>query len=101
MVPSQLSCEESNTDNNPDDNDNTWPSKSQSVSTQGNNSFNYLKHLNGSVYKLADAAGIEWCQSLMEGLYEIRAMTIQMLGGATSISRMGTLPKSTNKKLDY
>ena len=37
-------------------------------------------------------------QCLMEGHNDIRAKTEQIFGGATSIDRMGTLPKTTNKK---
>ena len=51
--------------------------------------------------KFTDAAGVEWCQCLMEGLNEIWDKTVQILGGATSIDGMGTLPKTrkTKKKL--
>lgn len=101
MVPSQLSYEEFPVDNISNKNDNPWPTKMSSVPPQGKDAYNDFKHLYESVCKLTDAAGTAGRECLMEGLNDIRGKTIDILGGATSSTGMGTLPKSTNKKVDH
>ena len=70
------------------------------VPPRGKGSFKDFKHLYESICRLTDTTGIEGRQCLMEGRNEIGAKIIQMLGGPTSTSGMGTLPKSTNIKVD-
>ena len=107
MVPSQMSYDESKQYDSPDDdNDNSIdngmsvPYKTSSVPPQGVDAYKDFKHVIESICKLTDAAGMEGRQTLMDGLNDIRARTVQILGGAPSTDGMGTFPKTTNKQKD-
>ena len=84
-------------DNNNDnsiDNGTSVPYKTSSVPPQGVDAYKDFKHVIESICKLRDAAGMEAL------LNDIRARTVQILGGAISTDGMGTFPKTMSKRND-
>ena len=97
MVPSQCEEEESECSGERLD----YETNSDSIVEQGKDTYNDFKHLYESTCKMTDAAGPQGRRNLMDGLNEIRAKNIKLLGGGIGVSGMGTLPVSSRKIKDH